>query len=109
MLRYGEHIVKSNRGFGIIHIWERHNLELQKIGYTNIDEVARYVSDIIITGTPIYCEFEDIRGNHRATVIRGNLGAAILEQKTNNNMIFYSVVTAFTNAKPRGTQIARVA
>ncbi len=108
-LLHGRHF-GINKGFGVAHIWAEHSAELQKMGYDNINEVARYVSDIIVTGTPIYCEFENIRGNHRIAVIRGIFGAAILEQKVDAcNKVFYSVVTAFSNAKPHGTKIGSVA
>jgi hypothetical protein len=109
MLLHGRHM-GINKGFGVAHIWAGHSHELQKIGYANIDEVARYISDIIVTGAGLFSEFEDIRGNHKVAVIQGVIGTAILEQRINyDSQNFYSVITAFPKGKPRGTRIGSVA
>jgi hypothetical protein len=80
------------------------------MGYTSIDDVAGYVSDIIITGVGLFSEFEDMRGSHRIAVIQGVVGTAILEQRINQKGDnFYSVITAFPKGKPRGTRIGSVA
>jgi hypothetical protein len=111
-LKYGQHIAR-NRGFGVAHIWAEHYKELAKLGYNteNISlNVAHYISDIIVSGIPLFCEFNDIRGNHRIAAIRHHIGVCYVEEKTDNSdNIYYSVVTAFRNAKPRGTRIGSVA
>jgi hypothetical protein len=104
-LRYGEH-KGINRGFGVVHIWQAHQKELLQLGYTEEAHVANFVSSIIQIGTPLFCEFNDVRGKHRITVLKSSTGVAILEQKSNAiNETFYSVVTAFTRHKAYGIQI----
>ena len=108
MLRVGEHI-KANRGFGVRHIWAEHSKELIRMGYHSVDEVARYISDIINVGAPIFCEFNNLRGNHRIAVLRTSKGIVFLEKKYDGrNEVFYSVVTAFSSKKAHGTKIGNV-
>ena len=107
-LRHGEH-KGPNRGFGVTHIWAEHAKELTDKGYVNIDDVAKYLSDLIGPGSPIYCEFNSMRGNHRIAVLRSSVGVVFLEQKSDAyNNIFYSVVTAFRKTKAHGTRIGSV-
>ncbi len=104
-LRYGEH-KGINRGFGVAHIWQAHQKELLQLGYTEEIHVSHFVASIIQVGTPLFCEFNDVRGKHRVTVLKSSRGIAILEQKSNaTNETFYSVVTAFTRNKAYGIQI----
>lgn len=75
----------------------------------NIDSVAKYVSDLIYPGAPIYCEFNEMRGSHRIAVLRSSIGIVFLEQKYDAyNNVFYSVVTAFRKTKAHGTRIGSV-
>lgn len=107
-LRYGEH-TGPNRGFGVAQIWAEHSKELEALGYQSIDKVANYISDIIVAGTPIFCEFNDPRGNHRIAVLKTSKGVAYLEKKYDgHNNVFYSVVTAFRKNKAHGTRIGSV-
>ena len=103
-LRHGEHI-RANRGFGACHIWEAHRKELESMGYTSFEQVPEFVSNIILPGVPIHCEFSNLKGNHRITVLRSQIGIAILEKKLNNNIPMYSVVTAFNRKQAHGTLI----
>lgn len=104
-LRHGEHR-GPNRGFGVVHIWAEHEKDLRKIGFNSQNEVSRFVSEIIRPRLPIYCEFNDARGNHRLAVLKSSKGIVYLEMKQNaDNEQFYSVVTAFPKGKARGTII----
>jgi hypothetical protein len=86
-----------------------HDKELIALGFQTKDEVAKFVASIIRSGTPLFCEFNNLRGKHRVTALKSSIGVAILEQKQNaTNEIFYSVVTAFTKGKAHGTQIGTV-
>ena len=107
-LRNGEHR-GINHGFGVEHIWAEHDKELIALGFQVGGEVAKFVASIIRSGTPLFCEFNNLRGKHRVTALKSSIGVAILEQKQNaTNEIFYSVVTAFTKGKAHGTQIGTV-
>lgn len=109
-LRAGKHI-GPNRGFGVRHIWAEHENELLGLGYNTVDDVARFVRDIIRPGAPIYCEFNHPGGKHRTTVLKSSLGIVILEpreaQDTDDGWI-YVVVTAYTKRNPHGVEIGRV-
>ncbi len=97
-----------NRGFGATHIWEAHSVEMLDLGYNSISDVPAYVAKIIQPKTPIYCEFSDIRGNHRITIVRSAHGMAILEFKETRGNPHYSVVTAYPNARAHGTRVGTV-
>ena len=109
-LRAGKHS-GPNRGFGVRHIWAEHESELAKLGYGTVDDVARFVSDIIRPGVPIYCEFNHPGGKHRTTVLKSSLGVVILEPKeapeTDSGWI-YVVVTAYTRRKAHGVLIGKI-
>jgi hypothetical protein len=105
VLRYGEHR-GPNKGFGVAHIWAEHASDLKKIGYHNIKDVAKFISDAITPRSPIYCEFNNMKGNNRIAVLKTSVGIVYLElKKDGHNKEFYSVVTAFPKGKARGTQI----
>ncbi len=109
-LRAGKHI-GPNRGFGVRHIWAEHEKELTRLGYETVDDVARFVRDIIRPGVPIYCEFSHPGGRHRPTVLKSTLGIAVLEQReapeTASGWI-YVVVTAYTRRTAHGVLIGRI-
>ncbi|WP_230323482.1 hypothetical protein, partial [Salmonella enterica] len=100
-----------NRGFGVNHIWAEHEKELARLGYETINDVARFVRDIIQPGAPIYCEFNHPGGKHRTTVLKSALGIVILEPReapeTDSGWI-YVVVTAYSKRNPHGVQIGRI-
>lgn len=79
-LKHGRHI-GPNRGFGAAHIWAEHQYEMSKAGFKNKTEVAAYVASIIEVGTPIFCEFSNLKGFQRLTVVKSTKGVAILEYK----------------------------
>lgn len=107
-LRKGKHI-GPNKGFGVEHIWAEHSYELKQLGYNSEEEVSKFVADLIKTNAPIYCEFNNPRGNHRIAVVKATIGIAYLERRTTgDNSIVYSVVTAFTKGKAHGTKIGTV-
>lgn len=107
-LRHGKHR-GINKGFGAEHIWIQHEKELIALGYHSIEDVPKFVSEIIRPRMPIHCAFDDPRGNHRITIIKSTVGVAILGRETDeNNGIFYSVITAFKGRHAHGTQIGSV-
>lgn len=107
ILRIGIHT-----GFGANHIWHRHSTDLQyliDLGLSPADAVIQYVSKIIQPKTPIYCEFESIRGEHRTTVVHSSAGTAVLEPvRLGDGERVYSVVTAYQKKKPSGTKVGIV-
>lgn len=106
-LRAGRH-TGPNRGFGVRHIWAEHQTELTRLGYTTVDDVVRFVRDIIRPGSAIYCEFNHPGGKHRPTVLKSSLGIVILEPReapeTDLGWI-YVVVTAYTSRRAHGVLI----
>ncbi len=105
VLKLGRH--GGRGGFGVRHIWSRHELEVRARGYTCIDDVARYVAEIVRPGSPIFCEFARLR-DIRVTVVRTTTGIAVLEHKQGGNDCHYSVVTAFAQRNAHGTRIGTV-
>jgi hypothetical protein len=101
-LKFGEHTGK-NRGFGMTHIWIEHQSELIKLGYLTIDDVPRYVSEIIVPGASIH--IEDVR---RPTILRSAKGIAILELKQFGEVCEYSVVTAYPRKNAHGSIIGQL-
>ena len=106
ILRRGNHGRKG--GFGVRHIWARHEADLRKRGYESEADVSRYVAAIVLAGSPVYCEFERIR-DPRVSIVRSSVGMAVLEYKTDrDDNCVYSVVTAFSHRNPHGTRIGSV-
>lgn len=113
-LKHGEHRTiqkREGRGFGIQHIWAKHELELIALGYPAENDVSRYVANILQSGTPIHSEFDNAGGTHRTQVIRNQNHVVILDQRTSRIDGFeifdhYSVVTAFPmHRKVKGSRI----
>lgn len=108
ILRIGRHTGPS-RGFGVNHIWDEHYPDLMKQGYTTAIDSVKFVSTIIQPGVPIYCEFNDIRGKHRPTVLRTSAGLVILEPvRLGNGELVYSVITAYMKRNASGTKIGEI-
>lgn len=105
VLKLGRH--SGRGGFGVRHIWARHERELLSRGHTCIDDVPKYVADIVRPGSPIFCEFQQIR-EMRVTVVRTSTGVAVLEHKAIGEDRHYSVVTAFSQRNAHGTRIGTV-
>lgn len=96
-LRVGNHR-GPNSGFGVRHIWAEHEKELVRLGYHTVNDVARFVCDVIQPGAGVYCEFNHPGGKHRPKVLRSALGIVILEPKEADwaqSGWIYSVVTAY--------------
>ncbi len=72
-LRARKHI-RPHKGFGLRHIWEERWHDLIKWGYPTFYDVQRFVSEIIVTGTNIVCEFDQMKGYERQIVLRGRKG-----------------------------------
>ena len=106
-LKYGEHR-GANRGWGLNHIWIEHEKELVLQGYTSLEDVARYVSDILQTGSKIFCEFSSLK-NERVAVLQSPIGSAIIEHRIDGeNNTFYSVITAYKQGRPYGQLIGKL-
>lgn len=104
-LRFGD------RRFGVAHIWQEHRRDIPALSnialldHEAVVQIAHYVSRILGMGGDIYCEFADMRGNHRPLVFRSGAGLVVLEQKQDGaGQALYSVVTAFPG-KIKGTKI----
>lgn len=107
-LRAGKHI-GPHKGFGMRHIWQERGHDLIKWGYPTFDDVPRFVSEIIVHGTNIVCEFDSMGGYQRVVVLRGRMGCAVLAPWSNgDDGLFYSVVTAYRNRATNGKAVARV-
>ena len=65
-------------------------------------------AEIIRVGSPIYCEFNAMKGV-RVTVVRGVVGLAILEHKAHRDDSHYSIITAYSQKNPYGTRVGSVA
>ena len=108
ILKYGEHWGRNN-GYGVKHILEQHSRELVLADYEDIIEGAvEFVSDILKSGSRIYCEFSRMR-EERMTVLQGLTGSVIIEHMYDgNNQTYYSVVTAFDNKRSKGQLIGNL-
>jgi len=106
-LKHGEHR-GPNRGWGASHIWSEHKRELEFMGYKKSEDVARYVGDILCSGSKIFCEFSSLR-EERFAVLKSPIGSAIIEHRYDgNNNTFYSVVTAYKQGRPHGQLIGQL-
>ncbi len=105
-LRAGKHI-GPHKGFGVRHIWEERGHDLIKWGYPTFYDVRRLVSDIIVPGTNIVCEFDAMKGYERLIVLTGRIGGGVLSAcPIGEGEIYYSVVTAYRNRTPNGKAVA---
>ena len=50
------HLTYGNRGMGALHISQRHHNDMEKSGFSGVDDVPAYVAAIIKPGTPVHCE-----------------------------------------------------
>ena len=91
-------------GFGMKHIWKDHHIELHLHGYTSMDDVPRFVSDVIQPGSEVF--YEGSRGQ-RCNVLRSSLGIVILEYKINpqTQTTKHYVVSAYTRRNSRGKRV----
>lgn len=107
-LRVGVH-KGENRGFWIRHIWAAHRSDLLKHGCDGIDGVAAHVARMIVRGAPIYCEFRELRGNHRLAVMKTPAGSLVLEPRNERRGFGYYVITWYPKRRLDGTLVGRIA
>lgn len=105
VLKLGRH--SGRGGFGARYIWARHEKEIRAKGHTCIEDVSKYVAEIVRPGSPIFCEFAQLR-DMRVTIVRTSIGVAVLEHKEMGDDRHYSVVTAFAQRNAHGTRIGTV-
>tara|TARA_R110002049_G_scaffold119724_8_gene274044 strand:+ start:79 stop:486 length:408 start_codon:yes stop_codon:yes gene_type:complete len=105
VLKSGRH-KGPHRGFGAAHIMAEHVKEMAVAGHSTAED---YVAWIIQPGTPIYCEFDRMRGGQRVAVVRSRGGKVILEVDRNElGQPYYSVITAYSDTKAHGTRVGTV-
>lgn len=113
-LKVGMHIVRKGQkpsGYGIKHIWDGKKKELRSRGCTKVDDVPRFVSDLIVLGTEIYHDEKHARANmKRITLLRTQDGTLLLEPLEGDRHLgfHYSVVTWTPQTKPRGIQVGTI-
>lgn len=94
-------------GFGARHIWGRHERELRQRGCKEAADVPLFVASIVCPGSQIHCEFEEMT-RLKVTVVRDRLGSVVLQYNEDAQMPHYSVVTAFTNPRRRGSHVGQI-
>lgn len=108
-LLIGKH-TGPNKGFGIVHILQEHHQDIKAkdklVSYENSILVAKYVSDILSSGSKIICPLDFI-DNDRPIIVQSKIGRVVLEKFICpiNQEIYYSVITAFSNPNVKGHQI----
>ena len=107
VLRYGFH--RGTKGFGALHIWERHAVELEPHGVETFEDIPNYIARIITGGTDVLCEFDAIRRDPRYIAVRGALGGAVLEKRFIQEIgLVYSVVSAYPRPHRQGQRVTRI-
>lgn len=106
-LRVGVH-KGENKGFGVRHIWEAYRRDLFAYGCTTIMEVPAHLARMIVPGAAIYCEFREMRGQHRLAVVKTPKGSVILEPRYERRGFGYYVVTWYPKRRLDGTLVGRV-
>ncbi len=75
--------------------------------YQTFYDVPRFVSDIIVPGTNIVCEFDAMKGYEGLIVLRGRKGCVVLSAwPIGEGEIYNSGVTAYRNRTPNGKAVA---
>lgn len=119
-LLYGKHWGK-HKGFGVVHILAEHANEIPLVKSIArvvprcpktptpqaVLAVSRFVAAICTRKADIACEFAGMIGNHRPIIIKTYAGTVILEYRicTESNSPYYSVVTAMSSTKAKGSVI----
>lgn len=106
VLMTGRHI-GPNKGFGSRHVWAEHRAEILRAGYQEEPDVAHYILDMLLPGTPLYFEGASWR-NTRLMAVRSSRGTAVLEARDRREGLIWSVVTAFSGTKAHGTRVGTV-
>lgn len=108
VLLRGRHI-GTNRGFGAAHIWAEHSLEMERVGFQNIEQVANFVATIVRVGTPVYFGDHNNLKSLRAMAVRSKSGTAILEHRqSRDHSAYWSIVTAFAGTRTHGVRVGAV-
>ncbi|AVB23595.1 hypothetical protein BKM03_31800 (plasmid) [Pseudomonas avellanae] len=113
-LKAGMHRVMAGRpaaGYGVKHIWEGKKKELRNRGCTKVDDVPRFVSDLIVLGTEIYHDEAHPRADmKRITLLRTQDGTLLLEPLAGDRYLgfHYSVVTWTPRTQPKGIQVGTI-
>ena len=94
----------GNARWGLSHIELVHSREISRL---KLDAV-RFVSSIIKPDSPIYCEFDQMKGKPRTHAVNVRIGNAVLEYKVTQAGCFYTVITAFSRRQPVGELIGRL-
>jgi hypothetical protein len=107
-LRAGLHI-GDNKGFGVRHIWTAHQPDLAKFGCVSIDGVSSHIASMVVPGASIYCEFREMRGDHRLAVMKSPAGSLILEPRQERRGFGYYVITWYAKRRLDGTLVGKIA
>jgi hypothetical protein len=73
-----------------------------------IDDVATHIAKMVVPGAPIYCEFKEMRGDHRVAVLKNPTGSLILEQRNERRGFGYYVVTWYPKRRAEGTLVGTI-
>ena len=109
-LRIGKHHDRSG-GFGIKHIWGKHQNDLKKIGYNDIADIPHYINKIITNNTEIYCEFQLYSSAYRPMIFKSKQGLVVLHPQlsnSDNEEVSYNIITAYPRFQAIGTLIGKV-
>lgn len=107
-LRVGSHR-RAGSGFGVVHMWEAHQADLEKHGCSSIDNVAAHIAKMIVPGAQIYCEFKEQRNGNRIAVLRTSTGTLILEPRHERGLGFaYHVITWYPQRRAHGTLVGQI-
>ncbi len=100
----------DGRGFGLQHIWIKHKDEIRRKGYETLEDIPRYILDIINQGAKIYDE-GGILKHPKYTILKSRLGICIVRfegDHTRKIDPFYTVVTAYPKENPHGSLIGEM-
>lgn len=106
-LQRGKYNGPNRAGFGVRHIWERHQQEVIAAGFPKEEDVCRYVASIVRSGSPVNYEGGSW-SKTRVMVVRTRAGMAVLEFKDQRGDAFWTVITAYSANKNHGTRIGTV-
>lgn len=88
VLKKGRHDTRTNKGFGITHILERHEAELKRLGWGTSEFIQRIIKE---------CNSIAVQDNGRLVLLKYGKPNSYMSIELRNNEDFYSIVTAFTD------------
>lgn len=94
--------------FGQDHIWSRHGNELSRRGYNSVNDVARFVADILQENTPVTHEGLSSWETSKLFAIRGAVGMAVLKPFIFQGIQAYSVTTAYQRPRSGMQRVSRI-